>query len=132
MNQPSTQEQNTASTTLTEKDLHCIARHLQGPLYYRDKGFLFIGCSYCLYEAECIFNKKNGRAAYAETVQRKLMAMTGVYLGDDKEHIDEHIYECSRQQVFRPCIIEERKKERAFKAYIESLESLNTESPVPQ
>ncbi len=96
MCQPIQPEQAAASATLTEKDLHCIARQLQGPLYYRDKGFLFIGCNYCLYEAECIFNKKKGHAGHSETVQRKLMAMTGVYLGNDKEHIDEHIYECSR------------------------------------
>ena len=69
-----------ADAVLTEKDIHCIARVLQGCIY---KGRLFACCEkYCRYVADCTEAIQQGRNLYFNTDARKhLEEASGVYLG---------------------------------------------------
>lgn len=80
MNQSIPQEQNATSNTLTEKDLHCIARILQGCIY---KNNLLGYCEkYCQYTKECNAEVSQGHNIYFNTtVRKKLEKASGVYLG---------------------------------------------------
>lgn len=76
---PETQERQ-GDTALTEKDLHCIARVLQGCIY---KDRLFACCEkYCRYVRDCTEAIQQGRNLYFNTEARKhLEEVSGVYLG---------------------------------------------------
>lgn len=65
---------------LTEKDIHCIARVLQGCIY---KDRRFACCEkYCQYVNDCIKAVQQGRNLYFNTDARKhLEEVSGVYLG---------------------------------------------------
>lgn len=65
---------------LTEKDLHCIARVLQGCIY---KDRLFACCEkYCQYVKDCVDAVQQGHNLYFNTEARKhLEEVSGVYLG---------------------------------------------------
>ena len=70
---------------ITDKDLHCVARLIQGTFYANQ---MFYGCQYCKYKDECVtpailddghidFNK-----LYDEVVRMKLQDLTGVRVAD--------------------------------------------------
>lgn len=64
---------------LTEKDLHCIARLLQGVQYEDDR--LFCCRGYCRYSGECAADIQNHRRFQYNILREHLEAATGVYLG---------------------------------------------------
>ena len=64
---------------LSEKDLHCLARILQGCNYM--DGDMFGCCRYCPYQEGCNKDAQQGKTYFTETVTRKLQEVTGVYLG---------------------------------------------------
>lgn len=80
---------------LTEKDLYCLARILQG-CEYAD-GDMFHCCQFCLYQQQCNELAKKGRTYYTETVRKKLQDITGVYLGMDACNIEEKLLRKSFQ-----------------------------------
>ena len=60
---------------LTAKDLHCVARLLQGAIY-GERGNTFDGCAFCKYRCR---NEKDP-APYFEEIMHKLAKLTGVAL----------------------------------------------------
>lgn len=100
MKQPFTQEQNAISTTLTEKDLHCIARMLQGAFYKQDQ--LYCCRGYCLYSQECSEEFKQTHTMHFNAVRNKLTDATGVYnrliCHDTEERMMENSYFASVSQ----------------------------------
>lgn len=58
---------------LTEKDLHCIARLLQGSIY-GERGNAFDGCAFCKYRCKT----EKDPAPYFDEVMNKLDKKTGV------------------------------------------------------
>ena len=65
---------------LTEKDIYCIARVLQGCIY---KDRMFACCEkYCRYVKDCTDAIQQGHNLYFNTVARRhLEEVSGVYLG---------------------------------------------------
>lgn len=63
---------------LSEKDLHCIARILQGCIY--TDGDMFHCCKYCNYGRECTAEVKEKHTFHFDRVREKLQDITGVYL----------------------------------------------------
>lgn len=62
--------------TLTEQDLHCIARILQGVIF---EDSLFFGCNYCHFQKEC---QKGGECAgHFDVIRKKMERITGLYFG---------------------------------------------------
>ena len=74
---------------LTEKDLHCLARILQGSNYM--DGDIFGCCKYCLYQEECNKDVKEGKLYFTQVVTQKLQDVTGVYLGINTHNIKEKL-----------------------------------------
>lgn len=72
--------------SLTKKDLHCLARTLQGILYM--EGDMFGGCNYCLYQEKCNESAKKGRVYLIDNVTKKLQKITCVYLGINTRNIE--------------------------------------------
>lgn len=81
--------------TLTEKDLHCIARILQGCIH---EDSMFHCCNYCLYQEDC-FKKTEGirKMYFLEVAREHLQNITGVYLGKDACNIEEKFLQNSYQ-----------------------------------
>ena len=80
MSQSIPQEQGATFNTLTEKDIHCIARILQGCIYKSN----LLGCceKHCQYTKECNAEVSQGHNIYFNTtVRKKLEKASGVYLG---------------------------------------------------
>lgn len=65
-----------ADTTLTEQDLHCMARILQGIIF---EDSLFFGCNYCRFRNDC--QKDEEYAKHFDTIRKKMERITGLYLG---------------------------------------------------
>lgn len=63
---------------LTEKDLHCIARILQGSIYGNN---LFQYCDCCPNVDDCRRMARQSCTNYFNRVRPKLQIATGVYLG---------------------------------------------------
>ena len=61
---------------LNEKDLHCIARQLQGA-YYKNDPYFCCNSSYCKYAQECI----DKHQLHSSQLREHLEQATGVYLG---------------------------------------------------
>lgn len=74
---------------LSGKDLHCLARILQGYKYM--DGDMFGCCQYCLYHEKCDEDAEYGKTYFTETVSRKLQEITGVYLGIDTCNLKEKL-----------------------------------------
>lgn len=74
---------------LTERDLHCMARILQGCIYLED--YIFGCCRYCLYHEKCDKDAQQGKTYFTETVIRKLQKITGVYLGINTHNLEEKL-----------------------------------------
>ena len=64
---------------LSEKDMHCLARLLQGELYEDNK--LFCCRGYCKYSGECVEDARNHKKFQYNILREHLEAVTGVYLG---------------------------------------------------
>lgn len=62
---------------MDEKDMHCVARLLQGAIYKND---LLFSCRFCKYSEECTKNLKDKKTIHLDIVRRKLQDITGVYL----------------------------------------------------
>lgn len=60
---------------LTEKDVNCIARLLQGSIFEKN---IFYGCQYCKYGKECVESQKKERLMHVDIVRKKLQQITGV------------------------------------------------------
>ncbi len=89
--------------SLTEKDLHCIARILQGCEY---KDSMLYCCNYCLYQVDCLGKVEGNRKMYFfEVAREKLQNITGVYLGKDARNIAEKFllnsYQTTSKSVFQ-------------------------------
>lgn len=70
-------EQCSKEFTLTERDIHCVARILQGVIF---EDCLFFGCQYCQFANAC---QINGRfAAHFDVIRKKLEWLTGLYFGN--------------------------------------------------
>lgn len=82
-------EKTNREVILEEKDLHCLARILQG-FNYMD-GDMFACCKYCLYQKGCNEDAKKGRIHFTEVVSGKLQEITGVYLGINTHNIREKL-----------------------------------------
>ena len=79
---------------LNEKDLHCIARVMQGMVYM--DGDMFHCCKYCKYHVGCVAAFLKTRKPYfVSTVRPKLQDVTGVYLGIHAHNIEEKLLEVS-------------------------------------
>lgn len=63
---------------LNEKDLHCMARMLQGALYEDD--MLFCCRGYCKYSGECLDDLKNKRRSQYNITRTKITDELGVYM----------------------------------------------------
>lgn len=74
---------------LSEKDLHCLARVLQGCLYTEDG--MFGCCGYCLLQEDCNRGAREGKTYFTETVAKKLQEITGVYLGINTHNLQEKL-----------------------------------------
>lgn len=61
---------------LNEKDLHCMARQLQGA-YYKNDPYFCCNSSYCKYAQECIDKHR----LHSSQLREQLEQATGVYLG---------------------------------------------------
>lgn len=61
---------------LTKKDLHCIARQLQGAYFKNDTHFC-CNSSYCKYAQDCIDKHR----LHSSQLREQLEQATGVYLG---------------------------------------------------
>lgn len=77
---------------LSEKDLHCIARQLQGAYFKNDARFC-CHSSYCKYAQECI----DKRQLHSSKLREQLEHATGVYLGFllDEKYVAERMLEQS-------------------------------------
>lgn len=64
---------------LNEKDLHCLARQLQGDLYEHDRFFCCRG--YCKYSGACEQDIRKHKGFHYNILRKHLEAVTGVYLG---------------------------------------------------
>lgn len=82
-------EHASAGVILAEKDLHCLARILQG-YRYRD-GDMFGCCRYCPYHEECDKDAEKGKTYFTGTVTGKLQEITGVYLGTNTHNLEEKL-----------------------------------------
>ena len=74
---------------LSEKDLHCLARILQGCLYTENG--MFGCCEYCLHLEGCNRDARKGKLYFTEMVAPKLQEVTGVYLGINTHNIEEKL-----------------------------------------
>lgn len=83
------QEYSGAEAVLSEKDLHCLARILQGCNYM--DGDMFGCCRYCPYQEGCNKDAQRGKTYFTETVTRKLQEITGVYLGINTYNLKEKL-----------------------------------------
>lgn len=66
---------------LDKKDIHCIARILQGITYEDDP---FYCCQYCKNLSSCAVKAEKGnvyKMTGFDTVRKKLSKLTGLYLG---------------------------------------------------
>ena len=63
---------------LNEKDIHCLARLLQGAIFEED---LLYGCRYCNYGKECNASFKRNHQMHFHVVRRNLGEITGLYFG---------------------------------------------------
>ena len=86
-------------TTLSEKDLHCLARILQGCLYM--EGDMFCCCRYCIYQEKCNRDAKEGKTYFTETVSVNLQKVTGVYLGINTHNLEDKLLVNSFQPTNR-------------------------------
>lgn len=64
---------------LNEKDLHCMARMLQGQIYEKD--MLFCCRGYCKYSKECEDDFKNKRKSQYYITRNKIEKVLGIYMG---------------------------------------------------
>lgn len=72
-------QQSSEHLPLTEKDLHCIARIMQGALYMTD---MFWACGKnCRYAEECFREAQARKSIHFYELRDKLTKITGVYLG---------------------------------------------------
>lgn len=60
---------------ISDKDLHCVARLLQGEIFAES---LFYGCSYCKYKSDCFYDGKLD--LHVDELRKKLQLITGVDL----------------------------------------------------
>lgn len=74
---------------MAEKDLHCLARVLQGCRYMDND--MFGCCKYCLYQRNCNESAREGKVYFTEVVTKKLQNITGVYLGINPHNIKEKL-----------------------------------------
>ncbi len=78
MSQTPTQEQNLDPKPLTEKEMHCIARMLQGSIFMENA---YWACfDHCRYGQECAGEFIAKRPSCSSAVRKKLTKITGVYL----------------------------------------------------
>lgn len=84
-----------SQNVLTEKDLHCLARIIQGCKYMDND--IFYCCKYCLYQEDCNEKAKHGKIYFTETVRKKLQEVTGVYLGINTHNLKEKLLQNSYQ-----------------------------------
>lgn len=92
---------------LTEKDVYCIARILQGAYY---QGDLYYTCrGYCKYSGECFQPEEGHIALHFPALRQKLEKLTGVFLSPiaDKAYIRTQMLEGS---YFRQAGLELQKK----------------------
>lgn len=80
---------------LTEKDLHCLARVLQGCMYM--DGDVFYCCKYCLYQKCCDKEASEGKVYFTNELAKKLQDITGVYLGINICNIKDKLLQGSNQ-----------------------------------
>lgn len=62
---------------LTEKDVACIARLLQGSIF---EDSIFYACRYCKYRKECLESHRKSQDMHVDTVRKKLQQLTGIDL----------------------------------------------------
>lgn len=67
---------------LTEKELHCVARLLQGAIYGEEHN-VFDGCAFCMYQC----HNEIELAPNFELVMQKIMNKTGVDLSPAKHRL---------------------------------------------
>lgn len=74
------------TVTLTERDLHCIARLLQSALYGGDNNSVLVGCNFCRYK--CFDEKEHKEIApNYRAILRKFTAKTGVDLSPSSDGV---------------------------------------------
>ena len=71
-------QQSSEHLPLTEKDLHCITRILQGCIFMDS---IFWGCEHCRYVGDCMIDCGTHRHSNFIAAREKLTNLTGVYLG---------------------------------------------------
>ena len=62
---------------LTEKDVACIARLLQGSIF---EDSILYACQYCKYGKECLESHQKSQDMHVDTVRKKLQQLTGINL----------------------------------------------------
>lgn len=82
-----------AREVLTEKDVHCLARILQGCMYM--DGDMFYCCKYCLYQECCNKEATEGKVYFTNEVVKRLQEITGVYLGINTHNIEDKLLQNS-------------------------------------
>ncbi len=92
-----------SEASFTQKELHCMARMLQGA-YYKGEPFYCCQNGYCLYSQECLdaHSKKNTfEDLFYFRLRNKLEKLTGVYLGFlvGDEYVDRRMLENSYVSV---------------------------------
>ena len=77
---------------LTQKDLHCIARQLQGA-YFKNDPYFCCNSSYCRYAQDCIDRHR----LHSSGLREQLEKATGVYLGFliDDRYVAERMLDAS-------------------------------------
>lgn len=88
-----------SDAAFTTKELHCLARLLQGA-FYKGEPFYCCGSGHCLYSQECVNARSGGIALgdhYYFRLRDKLEKLTGVYLGIavGDEYVDRKMLENS-------------------------------------
>lgn len=99
----------------TTKELHCLARLLQGA-FYKGEPFYCCGSGHCLYSQECV-NTRSGKTALEDyfyfRLRDKLEKLTGVYLGIavGDEYVDKRMLENSYVSVTGRYVSEPRSQQ---------------------
>ena len=77
---------------LTQKDLHCISRQLQGA-YFKNDPYFCCNSSYCRYAQDCIDEHRLHNSKLREQLEKA----TGVYLGFvlDDRYVAERMLDAS-------------------------------------
>lgn len=97
----------TKRIVLTEQDLHCLARLLQGCLY--TDGGIFGCCRYCKYQEGCSGDAGKGKTYFTKMVAGKLQKITGVYLGINTCNLKEKLLMSSFRSTRKLCAEEPEK-----------------------